>query len=200
MNKKNKITEILKKSAESESKGIVEKAREQAHRLEQIAEKDMDGEREKKINKLLSDLAVERARRIGEADHKYEEIVLKAEHAIVSKIVSEVEERLSNVREDQGLYKKVMEKLLEEASRGFGDKKSVIVHVNQRDEKLVSGILSNLHKNYVVQVDAHVDFGVIVEDVQRGYSVYNTFSFRLKKAKTILLEKLAEILEMKGTE
>jgi len=197
MNKK-KIIEILKRSAESESREIIEEARRKARELEENAEREMDAERERRINKLLNEMAVERARRMGEADHRYEEMVLKAEHLIVSKIVAEAQKTLSRIRDDAALYAKVMKKLLKEASAGFSGGE-VQIRVNPKDEELVRRILSELGKDYTVHADQSVEFGLIVEDPDRGYTVYNTFDFRLKKAKMVLLEKLTDILETKST-
>jgi vacuolar-type H+-ATPase subunit E/Vma4 len=157
----------------------------------------MDKERERVLKLVEEEMAVERSRKMGAADHIYEEKVLEAEHKIATKIVNETKRRLSGVRENPTLYRKVMERLIEEAAEGF-DVESSVVYVNPADLELVRKILDKSNRRFRVEGRKEVDFGIIIEDPGRGYRVYNTFEFRLGKAKTYLLEKMEEIVEGKG--
>jgi len=100
MSKKDRILKIPRKSAEQEAQKILDKAREQSREMEKKAESEMEKERERRLKALMDKLSVERARRIGEADHLREEKILKAEHEVVGKIVSDVEGKLRKVRDD----------------------------------------------------------------------------------------------------
>ncbi len=195
MSKKQRILQILKRSAEREAQKLLEEARTKTKEMERATEEEMDRERERRLSELGMRLAVERARRIGAADHLREEKILRAEHKVVSEIVEEVEKRLSKLREDRELYRKVMEKLIEEALQGF-EGEHVKIYVNPEDVEIVRGILSQKGRSYQLSPDEGVIYGVVIEDPKRGYRVYNTFEHRLRKAKMILLEKLSEILEV----
>ncbi|MGB9589825.1 MAG: V-type ATP synthase subunit E family protein [candidate division WOR-3 bacterium] len=189
-----RIERLARESADVEAWSGEVSARDEAWRIIASVENEAAAVIERAERTAEKWLAAERAKRLGEAHGRILESSLTIKHRAVERATTRARETLTELRDNPQQYEPVLEKLILEATRGI---ENPLVEVAPRDVEMAEEILRKNGIKGEVRPSSSVDAGAVVRDTTRGFSVYNTFSERLRKAAELLLSRFGEVF---GTE
>jgi len=195
--------------AERIKEKLLEKAREDAKRIVEDAKREAEkiiNEAEEKWKKK-----VEEARRkiIEEAKREAEEILVDARIKARMRITEEknrvIEQLLGKVEElvDKDVFNREesLRKLLEEAVKQ-SRLNEVVIYVSSRDIKLMQSLKTRIESELKVKIidirEANIKGGVIVESVDGGIRIDNSYDVRLELVKMRLLPEVSKELFSNG--
>jgi len=194
----------IRRRAEEEAKKILSKAKKEAEEI--IARAEEEAKRAQ-MTVVKPEVSIIRKRVTGAASLRAREIIMRTREEIFSKIFEAAKERLSKIArgEDQSHdYREIMMELVEEAARKMNEKELIVV-MNERDRKAFKGKIREMERRlkkslgYDVKLrlsdETHDDIGgVIIYNVDKTKTFYNTLSGRLLKLHERLRYKLNKIL------
>lgn len=192
-----KVFETLENESNTLCKGLIEKARMDAHPIVARAEKDAQDLKRFYIARMDTRLKGDAARIQIEEDLQRRKINTKAKDEFILKVYSDVEKHLNNVRSDQDSYKKIFKNLLTE-SLGQVKGDDIVLDVDQRDRELALDSLKELNLNCQVTSAKNYSGGLSLSAGMNRISVSNTFESRLEKSRKVLRASLNEVLFSEG--
>ncbi len=189
------VKDALNAAVERRKQRIFQEAH---HRTEEIR-KETERKRERIINNRLrqleAEMQVERARQIGEAYRQTREKILAAKHRVLQEIEKRVREKLETLTSSQ--KEALLLQWLEETLSFFQNHgASLVIRVDPQYLPLVQKTLKETPFS-VEYKEEPIGLGVVVEDPDRGFVVYNTLEERLKKAREEFMEMLETLQEVK---
>jgi len=188
-----KVFETLENEAKGLRDDLIEKAKREANQIIKESEDEAANLKLFHIQKMDLKLKGDSARIQIEADLLRKKAITKAKEEFTSKIYTEIEKHLNDIRKDQEAYKKIFKNLLIESLDAVkGDK--IIVEVNAKDKDLASSSLKELNLNYTVAADKNYLGGLTLNVNDNRVSVSNTVESRLVKSKEFLKTQLNEVL------
>ncbi len=189
-----RIEHIVLKGARKEAEAILEEARRRASSIIEDARRKVPSILSEYTKRAERWIELERQRRIGLAQLKVNEAYLSAEHEILSRVFDGLQDEVKNRLKDRELYRQYLSTLVDEVfSQNSFDKP--VVRVNPSDVEIVSGILKESGIEALVEPDSSVEYGIVVEDGERGFLVYNTLNTRLDRVRRIVSEKIRKFWE-----
>lgn len=193
MSARDQIWKILQAEAEEKARAVEEQARQQAEAVLARAEHQAETERQRALDRLARRLAVERAKRLGEAEKIRKDRILVAQHEVIQTVMEKAREKVQQVRRDEARYVQTLKKLITEALEGLSPQE-VVLKYPPEDEAAVHKALKELNLSLPTQPSEEIRSGVIVEDPSRGFAVYNTLEGRMERVRELLLERFSEVL------
>jgi len=186
--------------AEKKAREIINEARER--RMKTITEG-----REDQRRITGSDLKAIRDKILGEAEREGRRKIMEMRHGEISRVFSEVENRLRAIAEgkDKSVdYHEILLKLISEAASAVGEKE-LLIAVNKKDRRYLKDELGETERHickalgYNIKLtieDEPVDClgGVILYDHSKRKIFYNTLEARLEKARIEMGAEVARVL------
>lgn len=189
-----RVEHIVLKGAQKEAEEILEEARERASSIIENVRKRVPQILSYYTKRAERWIELERQRRIGLAQLKINEAYLSAEHEILSRVFDGLEDEVKSRLKDENLYRQYLNTLVNEIfSRNSFDEP--VVRVNPSDVEILSDILKKSGIEARVEPDPSVEYGIVVEDGERGFLVYNTLNTRLERVRRIVSEKIRKFWE-----
>jgi len=192
-----KVFETLENEAKDLRDDLINKAKREAQQIIKESEDEAANLKMFHISKMDLKLKGDSARIQIETDLQRKKAITKAKDEFTSKIYSEIEKHLSDIRKDQEGYKKIFKNLLIESLDAVKGAK-IIVEVNPKDKELANSSLKELNLNYAVNADKNYLGGLTLNVDGNRISVSNTIESRLFKSKEFLKTQLNEVLFSEG--
>lgn len=189
-----RVENIVLKGAKREAERILEEARSRASSIIEDAKRQVPSILSYYTKRAHRWIELERQRRLGLAQLKVNEAFLNAEYEILRKVLENLREEIVDKLKDESTYKGYMENLLREifSENSFEEP---VVRVNPSDVKLVESLLGEMGIGAKVQPDESVEYGIVVEDGERGFVIYNTLDTRLERVSRIISEEIRKLWE-----
>ncbi|MDD5771841.1 MAG: V-type ATP synthase subunit E [bacterium] len=188
-----KVFETLENEAKDLRDDLIDKAKREAQQIIKESEDEAENLKTFHIQKMDIKLKGDSARIQIESDLLRKKAITRAKEEFTSKIYSDIEKHLSNIRKDQEAYKKIFKNLLIESLDAVKGTK-IIVEVNPKDKDLASSSLKELNLNYTVSADKDYLGGLTLNVNDNRISVSNTLESRLIKSREFLRTQLNEVL------
>jgi len=188
-----KVFETLENEAKCSRDDLIDKAKREAQQIIKESEAEAANLKLFHIQKMDLKLKGDSARIQIQTDLNRKKAITKAKEEFTSKIYSEIEKHLSEIRKDQEAYKKIFKSLLVESLDAVKGNK-IIVEVNPKDKDLANSSLKELNLNYAVNTDKNYLGGLTLNVDDNRISVSNTIESRLIKSKEFLKTQLNEVL------
>ncbi len=188
-----RVRQLVIKNAREEVENILKEARDEAKKILDHAKSELEKIKNQEEARFRYWEQLERSREIGRARQIEKDNLLKAKHRVINEVVQKFEEEYSKISQDPESYREILKSLLLEAYNEVkgGD---IVVYTSKKDRSLVEKILQETGIPAKLETrEANFD-GVILEDKNRGFLVYNTIKDRLERAREILLEEFSKIL------
>jgi len=179
------IESIILNKAKEEAEKIISGALMGASEIIKKAEEKVPIIIEEYIKKSQNYINSERQRIIGKAQLEINSKIINVENEILNKIFEGIEEEILKRFEDKQVYENYLKNLIEEVFKN-NTFENPQVHVNPKDYEIVKKFL----KDVEIVKDENVEYGILVEDLNRGFLVRNTLKTRIEKAKQIIIEKI----------
>jgi vacuolar-type H+-ATPase subunit E/Vma4 len=195
-------SEILKQAQEQVA-GTLDRAQRVSERDLVYARAEAEEIRSQQRAKVQPMAEMEKRKTIAAADMEARRKLLEKKEELVSRIFTEAEKRLEELRGSDA-YMDIIHKLIEEGVAGIGG--DAIVEFGEKDENIftpeaISSIESNmtesLGKDLQLQfrcIGSNISAGVVVRSTDGRAIIDNSFSGRLKRLKEELRGKVSEIL------
>jgi len=189
-----RIRDKLLEKAREDAKRIIEDAKHEAERIIREAEEKWKKKVEETKKKILED-----------AERKAEEILIDAQIKARMKITDEknkiIELLMNKIEEliEKGIYDRSesLRKLAIEAISQL-ELKEVIIYVSRNDKELMEKLKSSIENELNVRIndikEANIRGGVIVESIDGGIRIDNSYDARLEIIKTRLLPQISKEL------
>ena len=189
-----RIRDKLLEKAREDAKRIIEDAKHEAERIIREAEEKWKKKVEETKKKILED-----------AERKAEEILIDAQIKARMKITDEknkiIELLMNKIEEliEKGTYDR-SESLRKLAIEAIGqlELKEVIIYVSRNDKELMEKLKSSIENELNVRIndikEANIRGGVIVESIDGGIRIDNSYDARLEIIKTRLLPQISKEL------
>ncbi len=179
--------DIVVSKARKEAESIVDEARSRASQIVEEAKSKAQRIVEEYRRKAHKDAELERQRRLGLAQLSINEKLLNVEHEVVRSIFDGLKEEVENYLKDRKNLESYLERIVKEtfSSANF-DKPRIYVHPEEKE--IVSKLIGDMQAQIVE--DESVRYGIVVEDVQRGFRIYNTLDTRMSMVQREILEKI----------
>lgn len=190
------VLRALETAFEKRKREIFARAQREIRAIQEEAEAQRQRVIQKRLQKLKQQMAVRRARELGLAHRDAREEILEAKYAVVHRIEQRVRERLKQLGPDA--WRRVLQAWLREVLPYVQEAQGkVVVRVPQGYRSLVEQELraQAVSARVEVQEAPDLDLGVVLEDQDRGFRVQNTLEERFQRARTLMLEKVAALLE-----
>jgi len=186
--------------AEKRAKEIIDKARETARKI-------LMEEREAQMKLAGTDLRAVKDKVLGKAHEEGRRKVASAREEVISRVFSQVENRLRTIAEGKDTfadYHNMLSRLILEGASAIGDKE-LMISANERDRKHLVRELEKIERTtkkalgYEVRLiveEGPIDClgGVILCDRSKRKIFYNTLEGRLQKARGIMGAEVAKVL------
>ena len=188
---RDEIRKIVIENAEEQAQAILDEAREYVAKSLDKAKKELDKIKSQEEAKYRYWEQLERSREIGKALQTEKDLILKAKHRVIEEIIKRFWEDYKNITPEK--YREILKNLFVEAYNEVkgGD---LIVYTSEKDRSLLEEILKELGIKARLETRKEDFDGVIIEDKNRGFLIYNTIENRLERAREILLEEFSKIL------
>jgi len=192
-----KVFETLENEAKDLRDDLIDKAKREAQQIIKESEDEAANLKLFHVQKMDLKLKGDSARIQIETDLNRKKAITKAKDEFTTKIYSELEKHLSDIRKDHEAYKKIFRNLLIESLDAVKGNK-IIVEVNSKDKELANSSLKELNLNYTVNSDKNYLGGLTLNVDDNRISVSNTIESRLFKSKEFLKTQLNEVLFSEG--
>jgi len=187
-----KISEAVVAKVRMEAQNIIKEAEEKAQEEIEKARKLRETKLQEEKRKMLEEAEEEAARIIAQASIKARQQVSSAKNDVITKIIDEVKQELSESSSDENY----LLSLIREAIDGLGADKSRI-YVSPKDVSMVRKFLERdkelASKVMEVKVDNLLG-GVIAEDIDGKFRIDNTYEARLEMLLPKLLPEISKEL------
>ncbi len=188
-----RVRQIVIENAREEAENILKEARVEAQKILDQAKQELERIKNQEESRFRYWEQLERSREIGRARQIEKDNLLKAKHRVINEVVEKFVEEYSKISQDPIRYREILKSLLLEAYNEVkgGD---IVVYTSKKDRSVIEDILKET--GISAKLDTREDDfdGVILEDKNRGFLVYNTIKDRLERAREILLEEFSKIL------
>jgi len=187
-----KISEAVVSKVRMEAQNIIKEAEEKAQEEIEKARKLRETKLQEEKRKMLEEAEEEAARIMAQASIKTRQQVSSAKNDVITKIIDEVKQELSESSSDENY----LLSLIREAIDGLGADKSRI-YVSPKDVSMVRKFLERdkelASKVMEVKVDNLLG-GVIAEDIDGKFRIDNTYEARLEMLLPKLLPEISKEL------
>jgi len=187
-----KISEAVVAKVRMEAQNIIKEAEEKAQEEIEKARKLRETKLQEEKRKMLEEAEEEAARIMAQASIKTRQQVSSAKNDVITKIIDEVKQELSESSSDENY----LLSLIREAIDGLGADKSRI-YVSPKDVSMVRKFLEGdkelASKVMEVKVDNLLG-GVIAEDIDGKFRIDNTYEARLEMLLPKLLPEISKEL------
>jgi len=187
-----KISEAVVSKVRMEAQNIIKEAEEKAQEEIEKARKLREAKLQEEKRKRLEETEEEAARIMAQASIKARQQVSSAKNNVITKIIDEVKQELSESSSDENY----LLSLIREAIDGLGADKSRI-YVSPKDVSMVRKFLERdkelASKVMEVKVDNLLG-GVIAEDIDGKFRIDNTYEARLEMLLPKLLPEISKEL------
>jgi len=187
-----KISEAVVAKVRMEAQNIIKEAEEKAQEEIEKARKLRETKLQEEKRKMLEEAEEEAARIMAQASIKTRQQVSSAKNDVITKIIDEVKQELSESSSDENY----LLSLIREAIDGLGADKSRI-YVSPKDVSMVRKFLERdkelASKVMEVKVDNLLG-GVIAEDIDGKFRIDNTYEARLEMLLPKLLPEISKEL------
>jgi len=187
-----KISEAVVAKVRMEAQNIIKEAEEKAQEEIEKARKLRETKLQEEKRKMLEEAEEEAARIMAQASIKTRQQVSSAKNDVITKIIDEVKQELSESSSDENY----LLSLIREAIDGLGADKSRI-YVSPKDVSMVRKFLDRdkelASKVMEVKVDNLLG-GVIAEDIDGKFRIDNTYEARLEMLLPKLLPEISKEL------
>jgi len=189
------LKNIVVRRAEEEAKRIIEGAEKEAERIVREAEEKRMKLVEEAKKKVISDIGYEQ--RLAEAKANARKVIAEAKSSVLNdlrKNILRLLNDLDDARRFASLRNLIMEALQAiEISRG----KRIILRVSNKDLRFAEMLSRDVATKHSISVSVEpieISGGVIIEDVDTGIIVDNSYEARLRRILTINAPKIQERL------
>lgn len=195
------IRDVVFKKAQEEALSILENAKKDA---EKIIEESMKRKKEiieEERNRILREVGVDR--RIAEARMKSRQILSSTKNRIIKEVEENVKNLLENMNERnrvlslQNLVTEAVNELLSNFGANIG---KVVIYISKKDRELfkkLTGYLKEKFKGIDIEVkERDMLGGVIVESLDGGIIIDNSYENRLRKALGSSLNEFQRLFEL----
>ncbi|MEO0159574.1 MAG: V-type ATP synthase subunit E family protein [candidate division WOR-3 bacterium] len=138
----------------------------------------------KNANNYISE---QRQKILGDIQLKINSNLIHIENEIVNKVFENIEQEVIKMFEDKKVYENYLKHIVEEVFKNNTFQKPII-KVSPKDYEIVKSFVKDIE----VVKDENVEYGVVVEDIERGFVVRNTLKTRIEKVKQIIVEKIRD--------
>jgi vacuolar-type H+-ATPase subunit E/Vma4 len=190
--KQESLLQAMEKEAYEERKKLEEAYLKQVREIKENAEKEVRRLREEETRLVDQKLAQERARLIGKADQEVRNHLLLAKHKVVEEVLAGVEKELLKLREEKGLYQKLLWKLLIEALTELPGE--VVVKVNPVDRDPCQAVLKEQNRDARIEGDNRIVGGVVLVGHNGRTTILNSLQSRISKGRELAMEEVARVL------
>lgn len=185
------IRKIVIENAEEEARAILDEARQYVEKALEDAKKELEKIKNQEEARYRYWEQLERSRQIGKALQIEKDLLLKAKHRVIEDIIKRFREDYKNISPEK--YREILKNLFVEAYNEVkgGD---LTVYTSEKDRSTLEKILKEMGIKARLETKKEKFDGVIIEDKNRGFLIYNTIENRLERAREILLEEFSKIL------
>ncbi len=138
----------------------------------------------KKANNFIS---AEKQRIFGKVQLKINSKMINLENEIVNKVFEGLEEEVVKLFENKEVYKNYLRNVINEVFKNNVFQKPII-RINPKDYEIVKELVGNVD----IVKDDSVEYGLVVEDLERGFVVRNTLKTRIEKVRQIVIERIRD--------
>ena len=191
----------LLRAIEDDSRGerdsLLENAQREAGGILAAAEKRAEKLREENLKRVVASREGERARKLNTARKAAQEILLKREHEVISRLFQAVESRFPAIDN----YDDVIRELFREAmgcARSEICEESYHVYLSMRDVDVIKGLVQPGESSVMLIPLDGISCGVVISPPDGRAKYINTLSSRLERARTALLPKVRRTLFEEG--
>ena len=185
------IRKIVIENAEEQAQTILDEARRDVEKTFEAAKRELEKIKAQEEARYRYWEQLERSRQIGKALQIEKDLILKAKHRVIEDIIKRFREEYQNVSPEK--YREILKNLFVEAYNEVkgGDLK---VYTSEKDRSILEKLLKKMGIEARLETKKGDFDGVIIEDQNRGFLIYNTIENRLERAREILLEEFSKIL------
>lgn len=193
-----RIKEKLLEKAHEDAKRIVEDAKREAEKIIKEAEEKWKKKVEEARRKIIEEAKREAEEILVDARIKARIRITEEKNRVIEQLLGKVEEL---VDKDVFNREESLRKLLEEAIKQ-SRLNEVVIYVSSRDIKLMQSLKTRIESELKVKIidirEANIKGGVIVESVDGGIRIDNSYDVRLELVKMRLLPEVSKELFSNG--
>lgn len=193
-----RIKEKLLEKAREDAKRIVEDAKREAEKIIKEAEEKWKKKVEETRRKIIEEAKREAEEILVDARIKARIRITEEKNRVIEQLLGKVEEL---VDKDVFNREESLRKLLEEAIKQ-SRLNEVVIYVSSRDIKLMQSLKPRIESGLKVKIidirEANIKGGVIVESVDGGIRIDNSYDVRLELVKMKLLPEVSKELFSNG--
>lgn len=193
-----RIKEKLLEKAREDAKRIIEDAKREAEKIIKEAEEKWKKKVEETRRKIIEEAKREAEEILVDARIKARIRITEEKNRVIEQLLGKVEEL---VDKDVFNREESLRKLLEEAIKQ-SRLNEVVIYVSSRDIKLMQSLKPRIESGLKVKIidirEANIKGGVIVESVDGGIRIDNSYDVRLELVKMKLLPEVSKELFSNG--
>ncbi len=181
----NKIEVIVLSKAKQEADNIISGALLGASEIIERAKEKVPQIIDEYIKKANNFISAEKQRIFGRVQLEINSKMINLENEIVNRVFENLEEDLVKLFENREVYRNYLKNVISEIFKNNIFQKP-IVRVNPRDYEIVKELIDDIE----IIKDDSVEYGVVVEDLERGFVVRNTLKTRIERVRQIVIERI----------
>ncbi|NOS36384.1 MAG: hypothetical protein GQ522_07105 [Deltaproteobacteria bacterium] len=191
------LLRAIEDDSKRERDSLIENAQREAGDILVAAEKRAERLREEYLKRVVASREGERARKLNTVRKAAQEILLKREHEVISRLFQAVESRFPTIDN----YDDVISELFMEAmgcARSEIGEESYHVYLSMRDVDVIKGLVQPGESSVLLIPLDGISCGVVISSPDGRAKYINTLSSRLERARTALLPKVRRTLFEEG--
>lgn len=194
------VEEVILKKAKEDAEKIIDIAKLEASKIIAEATKKKEEIILKEKEKVLREVNI--GGKIAEARMKIRQRICETKNSIMYMIEENVKNLLNSM--DMSKRMRSLENLITEAldellSNVSTKKCKIVIYVSKNDREILELILPSLKQRYrwleLEVKEVNISGGVIVEDIERGITIDNSYESRLRKALILYTTEFKRLFE-----
>jgi V/A-type H+-transporting ATPase subunit E len=175
------LLKSVEESAQEKERELREKARSAVQLISEDTKNQVTMIQQSLLAEAKKAATIEKNKLIYLTKGENKEKLIKTKEAIFSTAFGDAEQRLSHVRKDPK-YPAILKSLTREAVGALGGE-TFRIHIDNRDEKIIKKILSELNLSGEVIADLQCAGGLVVNTKNESVKISNTLESRLERVK-----------------